>query len=301
MIIIAYPTLVTIATIVGPAVNLGTGPPVHLVPPDLARLSPKVEHVSSDIRQGRQVSICRLAERPFVYILRGFLSSDECQHLMKRASAEVWEYAETVGNIEDSTAWRHGCDVAYLRSSDDDILRAITYAAAKSIFSEEAWSRREELGSETEVLQVLRYKPGGEYKVHWDACWVEPRVATILYYLNGQGETWFPLACNPSRQPALPKPTTHHEAYERSFKSDPVTDGVRVQPREGDAIVFYNFDETADLDVYALHAGLPASSTKVIASQFFTARNAQAAQQKGWWSSEATDAVPEPDHVLRPI
>ena len=294
MIMIAYPAVLIIATIARPAVNLATGR-VPLMPPALAKLKPNVEHMASGIREGRQVGICRLAERPFAYLLRGFLTRDECQHIMKRAGAEAWEPAETEGSTEVSTAWRHGCDVAYLGSSDDAILRAITHSAAKCIFSEEAWSRREELGSETELLQVLRYKTGGEYKVHWDACWAEPRAATVLYYLNGQGETWFPLACNQVQHPALPKPTTQREAYEHAFRSDPEKDGVRVRPREGDALLFYNFDETTDLDVHALHAGLPASSTKVIASQFFRARHAQAAQKKGWWTSETTVV---PDHVL---
>jgi hypothetical protein len=46
-------------------------------------------------------------------------------------------------------------------------------------------------GGAVEDLQVLDYAPGGEYVFHHDGA---PRVLTILYYLNGIGETWFPLA-----------------------------------------------------------------------------------------------------------
>jgi hypothetical protein len=52
-----------------------------------------------------------------------------------------------------------------------------------------------------EDLQVLQYGIGGEFVLHHDG---EPRVLTVIYYLNGVGGTWFPLArtttnCNPEQ------------------------------------------------------------------------------------------------------
>lgn len=42
-----------------------------------------------------------------------------------------------------------------------------------------------------EDLQVLRYGVGGEFVLHHDG---DPRILTVVYYLNGVGGTWFPLA-----------------------------------------------------------------------------------------------------------
>jgi len=42
-----------------------------------------------------------------------------------------------------------------------------------------------------EDMQVLKYNTGGEFVLHHDG---EPRILTAIYYLNGVGGTWFPLA-----------------------------------------------------------------------------------------------------------
>ncbi len=278
--ILLWPTLGFALT--GPSINVASGI-VPLARTSVSALKPNDECQLSGLREDREIEVCRLAARPYLYLLRGFLSPEECAHIIGRADEQGWEVAETEGSEDVSTAWRSGCDVAYLAASDDDILREITQSAAAFLFGDEAWERKEELESETEILHVLRYSARGEYKVHWDACWKEPRVATILYYLNGVGETWFPLACEDARLAATTRPVTQRAAYERAFQSNPDQDGVRVQPGMGDALVFYNFDESADLDVHALHAGLPARTTKVIASQFFTANGARPRRETGWW------------------
>ena len=110
------------------------------------------------------------------------------------------------------------------------------------------------------------------------------------YYLDGVGETWFPLASRDLQAPET-SPLSQREAYERAFASDPSRDGLRVKPQKGDAIMFYNFDASFDLDVHSLHAGLPAPSTKWIASQFFAFTDARAPREQGWWTKE-TVSVP---------
>ena len=282
------------AAATGPAVNVASGI-VQLARSSVSALEPNVEGQISGLRKGRKIGVTRLAARPYVYLLRGFLTTEECDHLISRAEQHGFEVAETEGSAEVSTAWRRACDVTYLSASDDPILLEISQCAAGFLFAKGAWSRKDELGSQTEALHVLRYSSGGEYKVHWDACWQEPRVATVLYYLNGIGETWFPLACSDLQAAASMRPETQRAAYERAFRSDPARDGLRVQPGRGDALVFYNFDENADLDIHALHAGLPAPSTKLIASQFFKAERVLPLRETGWW---ARDKVNVPDHVL---
>ena len=174
----------------------------------------------------------------------------------------------------------------------DGLLLNITRDASRLVFGKAASSQRKVLASEIEYLQVLRYGVGGEFKVHWDASWKEPRAATLLYYLNGEGETWFPLACDSLESARTFTPKRQSEAYERAFGLDPAVDGLRVSPQQGDAVLLYNFDEDAAIDVYSMHAGLPATVTKVIGTHFFSTKAATPPQDHGWWDSQTT-TVPE--------
>ena len=62
------------------------------------------------------------------------------------------------------------------------------------------------------------------------------RALTVLYYLNGVGETWLPLADAP------PRPKNGEDAMARAAKLDPDSDGVRVTaPAAGDALAFFSF------------------------------------------------------------
>ena len=93
--------------------------------------------------------------------------------------------------------------------------------------------------------------------------------------MNGVGETWFPLALrdeadaasvagqNPPRQVAL----------DAARCLAPDTDGLRVQPRRGDAVAFYNFldNGSGQIDRLSLHAGLPAPGEKSVAAMWYHA------------------------------
>lgn len=92
-----------------------------------------------------------------------------------------------------------------------------------------------------ETFYVLRYEQGQEYKAHTD--WFAPapeglgflgtagnRVATVITYLSEVeegGETTFPEV------------------------------GLRVRPRKGDAVLFWNRTPDFVLDPLALHSSLP--------------------------------------------
>jgi prolyl 4-hydroxylase len=95
-----------------------------------------------------------------------------------------------------------------------------------------------------EPLQVLRYKPGDQYRTHFDAIagFDNQRVMTCLVWLNDGyegGETFFP------------------------------TPGLALRGAKGDAILFRNAGDDGRRDEAAAHAGLPVrAGEKLIASRW---------------------------------
>jgi prolyl 4-hydroxylase len=99
-----------------------------------------------------------------------------------------------------------------------------------------------------EPLQVLRYRPGGEYKPHFDAIpgFANQRAMTLLVWLNSDyegGETHFP------------------------------TPGLKLKGRAGDGLLFRNTRPDGRRDPAAGHAGLPViRGEKRIASRWIRER-----------------------------
>jgi prolyl 4-hydroxylase len=99
-----------------------------------------------------------------------------------------------------------------------------------------------------EPLQILRYRPGGEYRPHFDAIpgFTNQRAMTFLVWLNDGyegGETHFP------------------------------TPGLRLKGRTGDAILFRNSGADGRRDPASGHSGLPvAAGEKRIASRWIRQR-----------------------------
>ena len=99
-----------------------------------------------------------------------------------------------------------------------------------------------------EPLQVLRYRPGGEYKPHFDAIagFANQRAMTLIVWLNddyGGGETFFP------------------------------TPGLKLKGRPGDGLLFRNTGADGRRDPASGHAGLPVTrGEKLIASRWIRER-----------------------------
>lgn len=117
----------------------------------------------------------------------------------------------------------------------------------------QALNRRLAAASGTDVrqgepLQLLRYRPGGEYRPHFDFIpgFANQRAMTMLVWLNEDyqgGETHFP------------------------------TPGLKLRGRVGDAILFRNTGPDGRRDPAAGHAGLPViAGEKLIASRWIRER-----------------------------
>jgi prolyl 4-hydroxylase len=183
----------------------------------------------------------QLSDRPHVGRFPALFSPDECDFLA--AEAEPWLTPSVV--IDPRTGRHHQNPV---RTSD-----GMSFALVLEGPAVHALNRRIAAATETDVaqgesLQVLRYRPGQEYKPHFDALPGEAnqRILTMLVYLN-EG----------------------YEGGETLF----LKTGLSFKGRKGDALLFRNTLADGRADDFAQHAGRPvAAGEKLIASRWIRAR-----------------------------
>ncbi|HQY29082.1 MAG TPA: 2OG-Fe(II) oxygenase [Burkholderiaceae bacterium] len=199
---------------------------------DPVRLPAAVEVRAHD----REMSIRFTLADPNVALVDGLLSADECARLIRTASGKL-QRSEVVDRASGAMA------ISGVRTSQgthfgigenevvDRLERRIAALTGTRI-------------EQGEPLQVLHYRPGGEYLAHHD--YFDPadpgsaahlriggqRVATVVVYLadvEGGGETVFPGI------------------------------GLSIRPRAGSAAYFEYFSQQGLVDSRCLHAGAPVS------------------------------------------
>jgi prolyl 4-hydroxylase len=182
-----------------------------------------------------------LSDRPHVSAFSALFSPAECDFLI--ADAQPWLQPSTV--IDPRTGVHL---LNPIRTSD-----SMSFGYVQENPAVHALNRRIAAATGTdarqgESLQVLRYRPGQEYKPHLDALAGEPnqRILTMLVYLNEDyegGETLF------------------------------LKTGLRFKGKKGDALLFRNALADGRGDEMAQHAGLPVGAgEKIIASRWIRAR-----------------------------
>jgi len=182
----------------------------------------------------------RLSERPDVLSFRALFTAQECRYLIEAAEPML---APAV--VVDPATGRQRPDP--LRTAD-----SVGFTPPLETLAVQALNRRIAAASGTlfdqgEPLQVLRYRPGGEYRPHFDAIpgFSNQRVATMLVWLNDGfegGETEFPEA------------------------------GLKLRGAPGDAILFRNVAD-GRRDPVSAHSGLPVTSgEKWLASRWIRER-----------------------------
>ena len=182
-----------------------------------------------------------VCESPAIARFAGLFSPDECAYLAA-AAAPMLEPAVVV----DPASGRQRPDPVRVCDSagfpwplENPAIHALNRRLAVASGS---------TPEQGEPLQVLRYRPGGEYRPHFDAIpgFANQRAMTFLVWLNDDyegGETFFPAP------------------------------GLKLKGRTGDAILFRNAGADGRRDPAAGHAGLPVTrGEKRIASRWIRQR-----------------------------
>jgi prolyl 4-hydroxylase len=168
----------------------------------------------------------------YIKELPDFLSYEECDKICKISQKKLApsKVYSSDTDIENNT----------VRISDQCWLNDLDDPTIKSISERIALITKTDIKSQEE-LQVVKYKTGGFYKPHFDACnkatddcsrlnkGLGPRYITFIIYLNDNfegGETYFP----------------NIDKY--------------VVPKKGKAAIFYNVDKEGEVLPKSLHGGL---------------------------------------------
>ena len=191
-------------------------------------------HITAPPR-GQQVSAS-----PEIHYFRGLFSRAECDYLrlIAEPSYEVSMVVSASGeDIRDPMRSSEGAPMHWL--VEDPVVHALNRRLAAASGT---------LYDQGEPLMILRYRPGQEYKKHFDALpgVDNQRIKTALVYLNEDyqgGETEFTQV------------------------------GTRVKGKTGDVIVFVNVLANGRFDPASEHCGHPVTQgAKYLASRWIRAR-----------------------------
>ena len=193
----------------------------------------------------------KLSDEPKAFLYHGFLSAEECDHLIKIGTPHL-KRSTVVGGKDDTGVLD---DVrtsfgTFLPKKYDDVLYGIERRVED--FSQISYENQEQ-------LQLLKYHDGQEYKDHQDGL-TSPnggrRIATVLIFLHEPekgGETSFPQG-KPLPAVAQRLRGMRDELSECAWRDGR---GLAVKPRRGDAVLFFSFKKNGGSDIASTHASCP--------------------------------------------
>ena len=182
-----------------------------------------------------------LSDRPRASRVQALLSPAECDFLAARAGPML---APSV--VIDPQTGRHFQNP--VRTSDGMAFPYVEESPAIHALNRRIAAVTGTDVAQGEPLQVLRYRPGQQYRPHSDAVAGEAnqRILTVLIYLNRD-----------------------YEGGETRF----VQTGLTYRGEPGDALAFWNVDEAGRPDPLAQHAGLPVTAgVKLLSTRWIRAR-----------------------------
>lgn len=191
--------------------------------------------------------VINVSWKPRAFLYKGFLTEEECDHLISLAKDKLQKSAvadnESGKSILSQVRTSSGM---FIEKNKDKVVSRIEDKISVWTF----------LGKENgEQIQVLKYEEGEKYEPHYDYFQDKinqaqggHRIATVLMYLTDVvkgGETVFPEA---KRGRRFVKDET---------LSDCAKNGIAVKPKRGDALLFFSLSPSAIPDVSSLHGGCP--------------------------------------------
>jgi prolyl 4-hydroxylase len=191
-----------------------------------------------------------LSWEPHAVLYRNFASVEECDHIKGLAASRLAPsgLALRQGEKPEETKDIRTSSGTFLSRKQDPA--GVLLAVEKRIA--DATHVSYEHG---EPFNVLRYTRGQKYDSHYDTFDPESygpqtsqRIASFLLYLTdveAGGETHFPLE----------GPNGLERLKNIDYKS--CDGGLRVRPRAGDALLFWNVHPNRTFDKHALHGGCP--------------------------------------------
>ncbi|XXG48451.1 hypothetical protein AAC387_Pa02g2898 [Persea americana] len=191
--------------------------------------------------------VTQLSWHPRAFSYTGFLSDDECDHLINLAKDKLGKsmVADNDSGKSIMSEVRTSSGM-FLNKRQDEIVESIERRIA-------AWTFFPEENGES--IQILHYEHGEKYEPHFDYFHDKAnqergghRIATVLMYLSNVemgGETIFPHSEGKDPQP---KDDTWSDCAKR---------GYAVKPRKGDALLFFSLHPDASTDTNSLHGSCP--------------------------------------------
>lgn len=190
--------------------------------------------------------VIQLSWAPRAFLLKGFLTDQECDHLISLARPKLHK-STVVDNksgksIPSQVRTSKGMFLSY---AQDDIVKDIERRVAQVTMIPI---------SHQEGMQILKYENGEKYEPHYDFFHDKlnqrpeaggQRIVTMLMYLTTVtegGETVFPNAQEKMKGPEW---------------SDCAKKGLAVKARRGDAIMFYGLNPDGSEDNSSLHGSCP--------------------------------------------
>jgi prolyl 4-hydroxylase len=181
-----------------------------------------------------------LSQAPRIQVFRSAFTPAECEQFAQSIADII---APSV--VVDPATGQH--ILHPIRTSDGAVIGPTRESLVIAAFNRRLAAMTGTAVSQGEPVQILRYAPGQQYRLHHDAVsgLANQRIMTAIVYLNhgfGGGATEFPDL------------------------------GIRVTPRTGDTLVFNNVLANGQADQRARHAGLPVTSgVKWIATRWIHA------------------------------
>lgn len=195
---------------------------------------------TSDSSNHVQLMMEVISLKPRAFYIENFMSSAEAQHLIKLATPRVAESGVgdgATGVFKSST--RTSKNSWFSRSSS--AIAESLYLRAADLLQIDERILQGTARNAVEDMQVVHYNPHEKYDAHHDwgvSGYPESRYLTLLLYLTDQederagGETAFP-------------------------KGGVDGNGIKVLPKEGSAVLFYDLLPDGNGDDLSVHASLP--------------------------------------------